>query len=301
MKKFLTLLLALMLGVATVFGLVGCNSGDEGDDYSGRVKYIDVKLSEESYGIAVSKTDASLLATVNEVLEEKATEIEALFTKYEDVDETDASLKVDGVVTYTDAMANNDAYLVMATDAPFAPYEYTVGNGYAGIDIEIGKMIATKLGKTLAIKQTAFDTICTVVNQGGADIGLAGLTITPARKNTVNFSNPYYEEAYQVIVVPEEVTKFDNKTAEEIVEILKGLKKGTKVGSQNGTTGAKYIQGDIDDPEGFGFEGYSNLTLKTYTTHADAVRDMVNGEVELCIVDNAVAASIVSQINAAIR
>ena len=210
MKKFLTMVIALVLGLVCAFGAIGC-----GSTLSGRVKLIDVKLSEESYGIAVSKTDATLLADVNNVLETRASDIEALFTKYEDVDETDASLKVDGVVAYNDSMAGNTQYLVMATDAPFAPYEYMVGDGYAGIDIEIGKMIADALGRTLAIKQTAFNTICTVVNQGGADIGLAGLTITPAREVTVNFSNPYYEEAYQVIVVPEETTMFDGKTAAE--------------------------------------------------------------------------------------
>ena len=294
MKRIITLVLAMLVGIACV-GFTACG----GDSFSGRVKVIDVKLSEESYGVAVSKSDSSLLETVNGVLTAKATEIEQLFTKYADVDVNDATLVVADVVEYTDGMSGDD-YLIMATDAPFEPYEYRVGNGYAGIDIEIGKMIADALDKTLAIKQTAFNTICTVVNQGGADIGLAGLTITPARENTVNFSIPYYEEAYQVIVVPEEITTYDGKTATEVVDILKGLKAGTKVGSQTGTTGAKYIQGDANDPDGFGFTGYSNLTLKTYDTHADAVRDMVNGEVELCIVDNAVANSIVAQINASV-
>ena len=35
-----------------------------------------------------------------------------------------------------DSMAANDAYLVMATDAPFAPWEYQVGQNWGGIDIE---------------------------------------------------------------------------------------------------------------------------------------------------------------------
>ncbi len=299
MKKLLSLLAALVLTVTCAFALVGCG----GSEYSGRVKMIDVKLSQESYGIAVSKTDASLLATVNAVLAENEAAVAALFTKYinADDDNTTNMPAVAGVVAYEDSMQGNDDYLVMATDAPFAPYEFTVGNGYAGIDIEIGKMIADELDKTLAIKQTAFNTICTVVNQGGADIGLAGLTITPAREQTVNFSTPYYTEAYQVLVVPEEVTTFDNKTAAEIVSILNDMKKGTKVGSQTGTTGAKYIQGDKNDPDGFGFDGYTNLTLKTYDTHADAVRDMVNGAVKFCVVDNAVAASIVAEINAAVK
>jgi len=101
-------------------------------------------------------------------------------------------------------------------------------------------------------------------------------------------------------IVNENDTTFDGcKTAEDVEAILKGMENGTKVGSQTGTTGAKYISGDVDDPDGFGFEGFKNLTLQNYETHADAVRDMVNGTVAFCVVDNLVAAQIVAQINAA--
>ncbi|MBE7090676.1 MAG: transporter substrate-binding domain-containing protein [Clostridiales bacterium] len=295
MKKVLSLLAVLVITVTCAFALVGCGES------SARVKVIDVNLSEiEHYGIAVSKTNNDLLTTINDLLEEKADDVDAIIAKYigtgEDT-ETDFPA-VEGVVTYTDSMAGNNNYLVMATDAPFEPYEFRVGNGYAGIDIEIGKMIANKLGKTLAIKQTQFDTICTVVNQGGADIGLAGLTITETRRATVNFSTPY-QDAYQVLVVPAENTTFDNKTSAEILEILRNMEEGTKAGSQAGTTGAFFIIGDMEDEDGFGFEGFPNLEYKSYTTHADAVRDMLNGSVEFCVVDNAVAKSIVAEINKA--
>ena len=98
MKKILTLVIALILGVTCTMGLVGCKK----DGFSGRVKYIDVKLSQESYGVAVSKTDANLLNTVNSVLTNRKTDIEALFDKYINVDEDnpDTNLKVEGVVAY---------------------------------------------------------------------------------------------------------------------------------------------------------------------------------------------------------
>ena len=300
MKKILATTLAAIAAFATL-GFASCNK----ETGSNKVKLIDVQLSSEAYGVAVNKSDASLLATVNAVLAENATEIETLIATYENksYDENDAptdNTYVEGVVTYADNMANNDDYLVMATDAPFAPWEYKVGENWGGIDIEIGNMIAEELGKTLAVKQTAFDTICMAVDNGDADIGLAGLTITPARQNTVNFSNPYYQDAYQVVVVKEDDTTFDGcTTTAQIEEKLKNMANGTKVGSQTGTTGAKYISGDMNDPDGFGFSGYSNLVLKPYDTHADAVRDMVNGQVSFCIVDNLVAAQIVAQINAA--
>ena len=301
MKKLIATTLAAVAALATI-GMASCG-GDNNND-TNKVKLIDVSLSSESYGVAVNKSDAALLESVNKVLTENADEIAAMIDvyeskNYEDDVPTDNSY-VEGVVTYQESMSNNDAYLVMATDAPFAPWEYKVGENWGGIDIEIGQMIAEELGKTLAVKQTAFDTICMAVNNGDADIGLAGLTITPARQNTVTFSDPYYKEAYQVIVVKENDTRFDDcKTTAEIEAKLAELANGTKVGSQTGTTGAKYISGDKDDPDGFGFNGYANLTLKPYDTHADAVRDMVNGQVSLCIVDNLVAAQIVAQINAA--
>jgi polar amino acid transport system substrate-binding protein len=269
------------------------------DDYNGKVKMIDVALSSESYGVAVNKNDESLLATVNQVITDNASAIATMIDEYIAAGEG-ATDYVEGVVTYEDSMANNDEYLVMATDAPFAPWEYKVGENWGGIDIEIGKMIADELDKTLAVKQTAFDSICMAVNNGDADIGLAGLTITPARQKTVNFSTPYYEDAYQVLVIKEDDKTFENCTTTEAIEAkLASLAKGTKAGSQTGTTGARYIAGDINDPDGFGFTGYSNLTLKNYETHADAVRDMLNGQVSFCIVDNLVAAQIVAQINAA--
>lgn len=301
MKKNLFKILATTVAtVACVSCFASCGqTGDNGEPYNGKVKMIDVALSSESYGVAVNKNDDSLLATVNQVITDNATAIATMIDEYIAAGET-ATDYVDGVVTYDDSMANNDAYLVMATDAPFAPWEYQVGQNWGGIDIEIGYMIAEALDKTLAVKQTAFDTICMAVNNGDADIGVAGLTITPARQNTVNFSTPYYTDAYQVIVVKDNDTTFDGCTTAEAIEAkLASLAANTKVGSQTGTTGAKFITGDADDPDGFGFAGYSNLTLKPYDTHADAVRDMVNGQVSLCIVDNAVAAQIVAQINAA--
>ncbi|MGN1094036.1 MAG: transporter substrate-binding domain-containing protein, partial [Candidatus Neoclostridium sp.] len=211
MKKFITFMLTAVLAITMCMSFGACSPSNTG---SNKVKMIDVKLSAEQYGIAVAKTNAGLLESVNELLEEKAEEISALIKTYEgkDYDEEDAATDgtyVEGVVAYENGMSA-DEYLVLATDYPFAPFEYMVGTNFGGIDIAIGKMIADKLGKKLAVKYISFDLICTAVNGGDADIGLAGLTITEARKQTVNFSAPYYTEAYQVLVVMEDDTTFDN-------------------------------------------------------------------------------------------
>ncbi len=299
MKKNLFKVLASALAAIACVGCFSACGGNNNSTDNGKVKMIDVALSSESYGVAVNKDDAALLATVNQVIADNAAAIATMIDEYIEAGET-ATEYVQGVVTYEESMANNDEYLVMATDAPFAPWEYKVGENWGGIDVELGYMIAEAMDKTLAVKQTAFDTICMAVSNGDADLGLAGLTITPAREKSVTFSTPYYTDAYQVIVVKENDETFkDCTTAAQLEAKLASLASGTKVGSQTGTTGAKFITGDANDPDGFGFAGYANLTLKPYETHADAVRDMVNGQVSLCIVDNAVAAQIVAQINAA--
>ena len=92
--------------------------------------------------------------------------------------------------------------LYMATNAAFPPYEYKDGNGYAGIDVEIAQAIAAKLGKKLEIADIDFGSIIAGVETGKYDFGMAGLTVTEKRKESVNFSTTY-ATGIQVIIVKE--------------------------------------------------------------------------------------------------
>lgn len=88
----------------------------------------------------------------------------------------------------------------MATNAQFPPYEYYESNDIIGIDVEIGRAIADKLGKVLSIEDMEFDSIINSVSSGKADIGLAGFTVTEDRKKQINFSESY-TNSKQVIIV----------------------------------------------------------------------------------------------------
>lgn len=61
--------------------------------------------------------------------------------------------------------------LVMATNAEFPPYEYYEDGDIVGIDVEIAKAIAAKLGMELQIEDMAFDAIIPAVTSGKADFG----------------------------------------------------------------------------------------------------------------------------------
>ena len=90
--------------------------------------------------------------------------------------------------------------LVMATNAEFPPYEYIDGDMYYGIDVEVAKIIADKLGYDLKIANVAFDSIIPGVQTGKFDMGMAGMTVTPDRIEMVDFSDSYATGVQAVIV-----------------------------------------------------------------------------------------------------
>ncbi len=189
------------------------------------VKMIDIALTTEAYGIAVDKNQSDLLANVNKVLSDKKSDVDAIFKKYENVDDNN-SADWKGTTIEAGKYDASKNQLVVATNAAFAPFEFTVGDKFAGIDMEIAKLIADELGMELVIVDMAFESVAASVGNNGIDIALSGMTINETRKKVVNFSNPYYTEAYQVVICMEDNTIFDNcKTTEEMLEVLKGISK----------------------------------------------------------------------------
>ena len=88
----------------------------------------------------------------------------------------------------------------MATNATFPPYESYEGNDIVGIDADIAKAIADKLGLKLEIQDMEFNSIITAVQSGKADLGLAGMTVTDERKQSVDFTDSYATGIQSVIV-----------------------------------------------------------------------------------------------------
>ena len=168
-------------------------------------------------------------------------------------------------------MTVNDGVLTMATNAYFPPYEYYEGEEIVGIDAEIAKAVADKLGLELKIEDMEFDSIITAVQTGKADIGLAGMTVTDERKQSVNFSDTY-ATGIQVVIVTEDsdITSVDDL-------------EGKKIGVQLSTTGDIYASDD-----------YGEEFVEQYNKGADAVMALTQGKVDAVIIDNEPAKSFVA-------
>ena len=143
------------------------------------------------------------------------------------------------ILLFTGCKDNAKPKLVMATNAEFPPYEYISGTKIDGIDPEIIRRIAEKLGYELDIQNMSFDSVITAVQSGKADIAASGITVTEERKKRVSFTLPYVI-AEQLIIVPK---KSEIQSSEDL--------KKVRVGVQHGTTGDLYISKNIKDPERF--------------------------------------------------
>ncbi len=189
-----------------------------------KIKVIDYALTKEDFGIGVDKNQPELLTQINTILAAKKTEIAAIYEKYANVND-DNSANWTGTTVPAGTYDASKNQLVVATNAAFAPYEFAVGNAFAGIDIEIAKMIADELGMELVIQDMAFEAVVSSIGKNGVDVALSGLTITPARSKVINFSTPYEEGSYQIILAMKEDTTFDAcTTAEQVLAKLKELK-----------------------------------------------------------------------------
>lgn len=286
MKKFVKIFAVVMVIALTATMLFGCG-GNENAEKTAAVKVIDIELTQEEYAFGVDKTQPELLTAVNEFI----AEIKADGT----FDEICNKYFGDGTPTAVKSAALDASkdQLVVATNAAFEPFEYTVGEDYYGIDMEIAALLAEKLGKELVISNMDFDSVCLSVGQQKCDIAMAGLTIKPDREEYVNFTDSYYSASQKLIVKGDDTT-FDACTDAASVEaILNTYDASTKIGVQNGTTGQFYVEGDAE----WGFTGYA-ATCVGYKNGSLAVQDLINGGVNYVIIDSAPAACITEAINA---
>ena len=163
--------------------------------------------------------------------------------------------------------------LVMATNAEFPPYEYHDGDAIVGIDAEIAKAIADELGMELEIEDIAFDSIIPEIVSGKADMGLAGMTVTEDRMQSVDFSDTYAKASQKIIVTEDsEIASPDDL-------------KGVIVGVQLGTTGDIYVS----DLEADG------TTVERYSKGFEAVQALSQGNIDAVVIDGEPAKTFVAE------
>jgi polar amino acid transport system substrate-binding protein len=157
---------------------------------------------------------------------------------------------------------------VVGTDAAYAPFESQNEKGeIVGFDIEVVQAIAAKAGIQVKFVNTPWEGIFNTLQQGDRDMVVSAVTITDERKQTMDFSDPYFDAA-QLIAVKEtsKVAKFAD------------LKK-LKVGVQTGTTGDEAVSKLL---------GKTSTNIKRFESTPLALKELESGGVDAVVADNGV-------------
>ena len=163
---------------------------------------------------------------------------------------------------------------VVGTDAAYAPFESQNEKGeIVGFDIDVVKAVAAKAGFEVKFVNTPWEGIFNTLAQGDRDFLVSAITITDERKQTMDFSDPYFD-AQQLIAVKETstVAKFDD------------LKK-LKVGVQTGTTGDEVVTK---------LQGKNSTNVKRFESTPLALKELESGGVDAVVADNGVVINYVA-------
>lgn len=163
----------------------------------------------EDYAICVAKGNDTLRKSIDSVLEQMKEDgtLASIIDNYigDNAGETPYSSPKD--------VDDSNGTLVMATNVAFPPYEFYQDGAAVGIDVDLAKAIADRLGMKLTIQDVEFDSIITAVQSGKADIGIAGMTVTEDRLKNIDFTQSYTTSKQVIIVRNDSTVEADDSAA----------------------------------------------------------------------------------------
>ena len=172
-------------------------------------------FTDEFYGIAVNKDKPEVLAAINKgLIAVKASgEYDAIYDKW-----------------FGTAPAAALGKIKVGTNAEYPPFKSVDASGkIVGFDMDLLDAIAKSQGFEVEFVNTRWDGIFVALASGEFDAVMSAATITEERKQTVDFSDPYFNAGQMMSV------KKDSKIA--TTDDL----NGKKVGVQLGTTGDIWV------------------------------------------------------------
>ncbi len=174
------------------------------------------------------------------------------------------------VSTPTDTHAAKNKTLTVGTNAEFPPFEYINNDGEVdGFDVALIRAIGEEMGYNVEFVNMEFKSLIGSIQTGGLDASIAGMTVTEERKQSVDFTDSYYE-AVQYIVLPK-----DSKV-EELADL-----NGKRIAVQEGTTGDLLVTPGEDND----VITDKNTVVKRFKKGTDAILELKNDGVDAVVID----------------
>ena len=186
--------------------------------------------------------------------------------------------------------------LVVATSPDFPPFESLDKAGNViGWDIDVAKALAEKLGVELEIQKMEFDAVLSSVAAGKVHIGMAGISNTAKRDESVDFSLNVFDSSQMIIV------RADNTSINGPMDLA-----GKTVAVQAGTIGNWLAE--MDEDYAYNFDDDGNVlpdepilgapkTVTKLSSGLMAIQQVKNGQADAVILDKLPAKTIVEKLN----
>lgn len=167
--------------------------------------------------------------------------------------------------SYLTSSSNAQGVLQVGTEPAFPPFEMQApdGKGFTGFDIDLFRAIGEEAGLEIQFQSMPFDGLIPALQTQSIDAAISGMTITPERAQTIDFTRPYFQSGLAIAVRKEnknEITSFDDLENKKIAVAI-------------GTTGAKSAA-EIPGAE-----------VVTFDNSALALQELSNGNVDAVVND----------------
>ncbi|MGP5407210.1 transporter substrate-binding domain-containing protein [Psychrobacter celer] len=144
----------------------------------------------------------------------------------------------------------------IATESSYKPFSYTDADGkLIGYEIELVDALCAQMKAECEVISQDWDGLIPGLNAQKFDAAIAGMSITPERKEVVDFSEPYFHSG--IILIGK---KGDDLTIDSL--------KGQPIASQRSTVASQYLQDE-----------HSDADIKLYDTQDNAYLDLTSGRV----------------------
>jgi glutamine transport system substrate-binding protein len=163
--------------------------------------------------------------------------------------------------------SNEKKTLRVVTDAAYAPFEYMEKGKVVGFDVDFVTAVAKEAGYKVKVEHVGWDPVFVELKGKTADIGISAITINDKRKQTYDFSNPYFLSTNEILVPEGSPIKGGDDL------------KGKIVAVQNGTTGQEVTEKIL---------GVNSPSIKKFENTNLAIMELKNGGAQAVVADNTV-------------
>ena len=168
--------------------------------------------------------------------------------------------------------------IVVATESEFAPFEFkTLVDGkdtLVGADIELAKAIGEKLGVEVEFSVMSFDNVLASLQNGKADLAIAGISVTDERKQVFDFSDAYYTSENVVIVKKDQVETFTSSAS----------LANQSVGTQKGSVQETVAKNQLPD-----------ASIVSLTSNGEMINELKSGQLQAVVLEKAIAEGYIAQ------